>query len=44
VTAAPALDVVFDAEGRAASGGDIDITIGTHTLRVEASSGLVRGP
>lgn len=45
VTASPALAIVFDAQGRAASGGDTNVTVGgTHTLRVEAGSGMVRGP
>lgn len=44
VAAAPATTVVFDALGRSNLGADRTITVGAHTLTIEAASGYVVAP
>ncbi len=44
VSIAPAGSVVFDALGRTDLGADAAISIGPHTLDLQADSGLLRGP
>lgn len=44
ITVAPATTIVFDALGSTSLGGNVALSIGIHTLAVEAQSGLVRGP
>lgn len=44
VAVAPAGTIVFDAQGRTSLAADTALTIGPHTLTVQADSGLIRGP
>jgi MSHA pilin protein MshC len=44
VTAAPSLVVIFDALGRTNLGGNQAITVGPHTLTLQAASGYVDTP
>lgn len=44
VSVAPAGTIVFDPLGRSNLGADATLTVGPHTLTVQADSGLTRGP
>ncbi|MDH3531986.1 MAG: GspH/FimT family protein [Gammaproteobacteria bacterium] len=44
VAAAPAITIVYDALGRTNLAANQAVTVGTHTLLIQADSGLVTGP
>lgn len=44
VTSAPAGSIIFDAAGRTSLIADATVSVGMHSLTVQAESGLTRGP